>query len=312
MRILVTGGSGILGHYVIDELQRAGHAVVNADVVRVDSKLAHSGNVGRLASADAAAALAAKWQNVAFQQVDITDYGAVVSAMEGADAVISLASRPTPFNYTEEDIFTTNTSAVWNVCRAAEQLGVRRVVLASSYNAIGAQATAMARWGEREIKPPEYFPLDAAASSRAEDPYSISKWVGEQVADGFSRRAPDMSIASLRFTGVWDSAYLATLRDKPITDAWYRCQGFWSYVNILDAARACLAAAEAGEWRAHIKLFISANDTMLGIPTEQALSEVYPDVPRKKKFGEYEGVFDIAAADKYIGWKPALSWRDIN
>ena len=34
MKVLVTGGSGIVGHYVINELIENNHEVVNADKVR--------------------------------------------------------------------------------------------------------------------------------------------------------------------------------------------------------------------------------------------------------------------------------------
>ncbi len=54
MKVLVTGGSGIVGHYVIDELYKFGHEVVNADKFRMTSNLGHSGTTGQLASASAA------------------------------------------------------------------------------------------------------------------------------------------------------------------------------------------------------------------------------------------------------------------
>ena len=68
---------------------------------------------------------------------------------------------------------------------------------------IGAMGTA-ARWGEKEVKDPEYFPIDQFQSTRSEDPYSVAKWVGEQIGDAFARRNPDMSIGSMRFNGMWD------------------------------------------------------------------------------------------------------------
>ncbi|GIT20220.1 MAG: hypothetical protein CM1200mP39_30260 [Dehalococcoidia bacterium] len=37
MKVLVTGGSGIVGHYVIDELYKLGHEVINADKFRMTS-----------------------------------------------------------------------------------------------------------------------------------------------------------------------------------------------------------------------------------------------------------------------------------
>ena len=309
MKVLLTGGSGILGHYVIDELYKSGHTVTVADMVRIGD-LRHSGNVGRLAGAAEAIRLRETWDTMpAFLQVDISNYGQVISALRDQDAVINLASRPTPFNYVEEDILCTNTAAIWNVCKAAEQLKIARVVIGSSYNAIGAQATAWS-WDPRTVKPPEYFPLDEAVGSRAEDPYSISKWLGEHIADAFIRRSPWMSIASLRFSGIWDDSYLKKLREAPVRDAWTRCQGFWAYVFIADAARSCVQALDAPEWRSHERMFINASDTMIDVPTAEALKKIYPNVPLKRAFSGFESILDISAAKRVIGWEPTRGWRD--
>jgi UDP-glucose 4-epimerase len=43
----------------------------------------------------------------------------------------------------------------------------------------------------------EYFPIDEAHPTRAEDLYGLSNWVGDQIADGFARRCT-MQIASIR------------------------------------------------------------------------------------------------------------------
>src|SRR5436309_2733878 len=76
-------------------------------------------------------------------------------------------------------------------------LKVPKLVLASSINAIGMAYS-------NENVPPLYFPVDEEHPTRAEDSYSLSKWVGEQVADGFARRRP-VQIASFRFHGLWDT-----------------------------------------------------------------------------------------------------------
>ena len=146
LKVLVTGGSGIVGHYVIDELYKQGHTVLNADKVRLTGDLRHSGTTDRYASASAAIALRDNWPRIPeFFEVDVTDYGQVISAMDDCDAVIALASRPSASYYVEEDVVRTNTMSMWNVCRAAEQLKINRLVLGSSYNAIGAMGTAQ-RW----------------------------------------------------------------------------------------------------------------------------------------------------------------------
>lgn len=225
MKVLLTGGSGIVGHYVIDELYRHGYEVVNADLVRFGN-LGHSGTAG--ASQSTAIRLRATWPQLpAFYEVDVTNYGQVISSMDGCEAVIALAACPSAEYYTEEFVFATNTVSMWNVCRAAEQLGIRRVILGSSYNAIGAMGTA-ARWTPKEVKPPPYFPIDDKQGTRSEDPYSVAKWVGEQVADAFARRNPEQQIASMRFNGMWDDERLREIAADPVSDPWTRCQGFWT------------------------------------------------------------------------------------
>lgn len=310
MRVLVTGGSGIVGHYVIDELYKRGHEVVNADKFRIGSNLSHSGTTGRLASPDAAVKMREEWPRMPkFFEVDIADYGQVISAMDGCDAVISLASRPSAANYVEEDVVHTNTMSMWNVCRAAEQLKVSRVALGSSYNAVGAMGTA-ARWQPREVKPPEYFPLDENVYTRSEDPYSIAKWLGEEIGQGFARRSPWMAITSLRFNGMWDDNYFRELRRNPISDVWTRCQGFWTYLHLRDAARACVMSVESEGWTGHHRLFLNAKDTMITVPTMEALKTVYPDVPVKQELPDFTAPISIELPKKLIGWEPLYSWRD--
>jgi len=303
MKVLVTGGSGIVGHYVIDELYKLGHEVVNADKFRMTSNLRHSGTTGQLASADYAVAMRENWPTIpTFFEVEISDYGQVISAMDGCDAVISLASRPSAAHYVEEDVVRTNTMSMWNVCRAAEQLKVKRVALGSSYNAVGAMGTA-ARWKPDEVKPPEYFPLDQNVYTRSEDPYSIAKWLGEEIGEAFSRRSPWMTIASMRFNGMWDDEYFTYLQANPISDPWTRCQGFWTYLHMVVNEN----------WNGHHRFFLNAKDTMLNIPTMEAIKTVYPDVPLKKDFTElngFEAPISTQNVKDVIGWEPLYSWRD--
>ncbi len=310
MKVLVTGGSGIVGHYVIDELYKLGHDVINADACRMTSNLGHSGVTGPLASADAAVTMRGNWPQLpTFFEIEISDYGQVISAMDSCDVVISLASRPSASNYVEEDVVRTNTMSMWNVCRAAEQLRVKRIVLGSSYNAVGAMSTAK-RWQARDVKPPEYFPLDQHTSTRAEDPYAIAKWLGEEIGEAFSRRSPWMAIASMRFNGMWDDGYFHHLQANPITDPWTRCQGFWTYLHIRDAARACVEAVTNDNWKGHHRFFLNAKDTMINIPTMEAINTVYPDVPLKQEFDEFEAPISNQHVKDVLGWEPLHSWRD--
>ena len=202
----------------------------------------------------------------------------------------------------------TNKMSMWNVGRAAEQLKVGRVALGSSYNAVGAMGTA-ARWGPREVKPPEYFPLDQNVYTRSEDPYSIAKWLGEEVGQGFARRSPWMSIASMRFNGMWDDAKFRDLAADPVTDVWERCQGFWTYVHIVDAATACVMSIESSGWTGHHRFFLNADDTMSDVPPRAALAEVDPDVPVREPFEGFRAPLSTENVKQPSAWSREHPWR---
>ena len=305
MRVMVTGGSGMVGHYVISELVSHDYDVLNADLAR-HGDLSHSGTEG--ASREAAVSMRDEWgTKVHFIRLDVTVYGQVVSALEGCDAVVHLAAAPTNVGFIEEMVFATNATSMWNVMRAAEQLGVGKVVLGSSYNAIGALGTSVYSGGR--LTPPEYFPIDEEHPTRAEEAYSVSKWVGEQVADAFARRDPDMQLASMRFNGMWDDQRLRDMHGRPIMDTGERAAAFWTYLHLEDAARACRMAIEA-DWKGHHRFFLNARDTILGMPTADAIAKVYPTVPMRRQLGEFEAPVETAIAKRLFDWEPLYSWRD--
>ncbi len=76
--------------------------------------------------------------------------------------------------------------ANWNVLEAAEVHGIGRICMASSVNAVGAG------WGSK-LYTPEYYPVDEKHPTRAEDAYSQSKWLGEEMGEAFVRRRPGKS-----------------------------------------------------------------------------------------------------------------------
>ena len=276
MRIAVTGGSGKAGPYVIADLLNHGHEVVNVDMV--------SGGT-----------------EVPFQRADLTDYGQTVSVLQGLEALVHLAAIPSPRHDPPEVVFSTNALSTWNILQSAELLGIGKLVLASSINAIGISFS-------KEIVPPQYFPVDEEHPTRAEDSYSLSKWVGEQIADGFARRR-SVQIASFRFHGLLREDEMQKLQRSPTANADRNVRGFWGYVDLRDAARACRMALEA-EWEGHETFFINASDTILTIPTEEAITNAYPGVPLKRPIPEYEAAIGCSKAQRFFGWKSNISWRD--
>jgi hypothetical protein len=53
-----------------------------------------------------------------------------------------------------------------------------------------------------------------------------------------------------------------------------------------------------------------AADTLVTIPTEEALRRYAPDTEIRSPLTGFTGGFDISAARDVLGWEPRHSWRD--
>ena len=276
--VAVTGGSGRAGAYIIRELAEHGRQVRNVD------------------QREPAGDLPAR-----FYRTDATDLGQTVAALEGAEAVIHLAAIVHPLSDPPQVVFQTNVRSTWNVLQAAELLKIPKLVLASSINAIGMAYS-------RESVPPQYLPVDEEHPTRAEDSYSLSKWVGEQIADGFARRRP-VQIASFRFHGLWDTRSDSARRRPAQTDPAPGAKQLWGYTDLTDAARACRMALEA-DWQGHEVFFITAADTSLALLTREAIAATLPGVPLRAELPGFASAFDCSRAERLFGWRAERSWRE--
>ncbi len=291
MKVVVTGGSGRAGGYIIADLLKHGYDAVNADITppRPDSP-------GVRASEKTGKA-------VRFLKTDTTDFGEVTAALKGADAVIHMSAIPSPVSVPEHRVFAINMLSDWNVLEAAEVHGIRKVVKASSINAVGAVFS-------HGIVETEYLPIDEDHPTRAEDGYSQSKWLGEEMSEAFCRRRP-MQIASMRFHGLWDRARQKEFRetgDKTNVTG-RQAMHFWGWVDIAEAARATVLALEK-DWTGHEAFFINATDTTLEVPTEEALAEAYPKSPLRRALPGFTSPISIEKARDVLGWDANVTWRD--
>ena len=107
-----------------------------------------------------------------------------------------------------------------------------------------------------------------------------------------------------------DDEKFKDLNKNPINDVWERCQGFWTYLHIKDAATACRMAVENPNWQGHEKFFLNAKDTMITVETMQAIKSVYPNVEVRNKIDGFNSPILIDLAKDKFGWEPKYSWRD--
>jgi len=284
-KVVVTGGSGRAGEYIIAELAANGYDVYNADSVP---------------PREGSASQAAQWWDI-----DVTNYGEVLNVLTGADAVVHMAAIPAPNKDPEHKLFRINMMANWNVLEAAEVHGIERICMASSINAVGAG------WGSK-LYTPEYYPVDENHPTRAEDAYSQSKWLGEQMGEAFVRRRPGkVQIANMRFHALWDPAtakHHLEAGDKTSLDG-RNPMGFWGWVGRHDAARACRLSIEK-EFGGHEAFFINATDTTLEIPTMDALEAVHPGVEIREPLPGFKSPLSVRKGEELLGWIPVESWRE--
>jgi nucleoside-diphosphate-sugar epimerase len=279
--IVVTGGNGKAGRACIQDLLAHHYEVASVDLVR---------------PAD---------PNLPFSRVDLTDFGQTVAALSGIDervrnvtAVVHLAAIPAPGLATNAVTFATNTISTYNVFEAARQLGIKNVVWASSETVLGLPFET----------PPPYVPVDEEYAGRPESAYSLSKLVGEEMANQFCRWDPELKIIGLRFSNIMepeDYSRFPGFQD----DARKRKWNCWGYIDARDAAQAIRLALEAKIKGAEV--FIIANaDSVMERDNHELLKEVFPDVPHKRSFGPNETLLAIDKARSILGYKPNHSWRD--
>lgn len=279
--VMVTGGSGKLGRAVVRDLAEHGHDVVNVDVVP---------------SRDDVAPLV---------RADLTDFGQALEALAGvdeyppADAVVHLAAIPAPGLTPNHAVFATNTLSTYNVFEAARRLGVRNVVWASSETVLGLNFDT--------DKAPPYIPVDEDYPGRPETSYSLSKLLGEVMAEQFCRWDPRAKVIGLRFSNVMEPE---EYEDFPgfDADARQRNWNLWGYIDARDGAQAVRLALEADRTGADV--FVIANaDTVMSRPNAELVGEVYPGVPFAGTAGPNDTLLSIDKARRELGYEPRHSWR---
>lgn len=278
MKVVVTGGSGLLAQSVIAELTQQGHCVLALDRSPHPEQYRPS------------------WT------VDLADPSALFEACYGADGIIHLAAHAAPNKTTDCHLFNTNVVTTYNVLKAAHIMGVERVVVSSSIAAYGYI------YGAPDAVP-DYLPIDEAHPSRPTDPYGLSKVVGERVADSFAAGS-DMRIASLRFPGVTFDPEFKLLK-KRIADPGMRRSGFWAYVDARDAATACRLALEA-DIAGHRVFNIAAPSSSMREPTVELVRRYLPGVAdiRAKSNPRWSGV-DSTRAEEELGFEARYLWENL-
>jgi UDP-glucose 4-epimerase len=287
-RILVTGSSGRLGRTVVTTLRALDHEVFCTD------RSIPSSEMGGYAA-------------------DLTDAQAAhdVIAQVRPEAVVHLAAIAVPFSAPEQQILLTNAALAFNVAQASVELGVGKVVVASSPTVFG--------YGCPTGWMPDRLPLDENSPLKPWNAYALSKTLAEQVTRMFVAQVGDaVRFATFRPCYViapeeWEGAVtqqghtVAVRLDNPQLAA----PSLFNYVDardvgaFLDRLLDALATIPNGE-----TFMVGAADALAREPLAQLIPRFIPEAAAAA--AELTGTrpaFSIAKAQRLLGWHPRHSWR---
>ena len=335
MRVLITGGAGLVGKSTTERLVQEGWDV---RVIGIEPPM-------QIAGAE-------------YIPCDILDYPLLREQMRGCQVVIHLAAIRDPRSAPGQTVFQVNAAGTFNVFEAAADEGIKRIVQASSINALGCA------WNIADTVA-HYFPIDEDHPTATTDPYSFSKNIIEDIGDYYWRREGISSIA-VRLPGVWQadrinleqfrqyrarmSAFLDELvnqpedqrlarlaaarqqalefrgqrsmeyaaaqknppRDFPPEDLLWQAYtidrfNFWAFVDERDSAQALVKGLTADFEGSH-PLFVNAEHNWLGYDSQTLARLFFPDVSEwKQPVRGADTLVSIAKARALIGFEPEYS-----
>lgn len=285
--IIVTGGSGKVGRACVKDLTAHGYNVTSIDMARP---------VGQ--------SNPPKPGDVNFTRVDITDFGQVMSALSGinarveepVEAVVHLGAIASPGEAPDDVIFHTNATSTYNIFEACKRLGIKNIVWASSETMYGLPYEGG----------PAYVPVDEDLEL-PEWSYSLSKLMGEKMAEQYCRWDSETKIIGLRFSNVMEEADYARFEEYN-EDPFARRFNLWTYIDARDAAQAVRKAMEAKITGVHVAGIANSN-SLMRMGNDELLDLVYPGTKRKRPLEPNESLISIEKARTLFGYAPKHDWK---
>lgn len=275
MHILVTGGSGRIGRYVVRDLVEAGHTVTNADVSKA-AQLPGS-----------------------YLQVDLTNTGDVYQALaySKCEAVIHLGAWANAGVVPDTRTYGDNVRGAFNIFQACADLGIKRIVNASSAQVYGFAAAA-----------PIYAPVDEDHPSRPCNSYAAAKVAAEHAADYFVQNF-GLTILSFRFMGVRMPEEIAPeikhMAKHPESGSWL----LWTRTDARDAALACRLAVEADDVPSG-PYNITGARVVLNESAASLIQQYFPTTSLRGDLASFASPLTCGRAEEAFGYRQQYVWTE--
>ncbi len=276
MRILITGSRGRIGQYVVDDLAAAGHSVHGVDVIPSAISGEHH-----------------------YLRADLTVAGEAYQAVAWArpDAVVHLAAWPNAGMVPDTRTYGDNVTSTYNLFKACADLGVKRVISASTNQIYGFAGA-----------PPVFAPVDETHPLRPINSYALSKIAGEQAADFFVQNH-GMTILSFRFMGVRPPHQIAAEIRQMQADPASGTRLLWTRTDARDAAMACRLGVEAESVESG-PYNITGAQTVLDESTADLIERYFGDkTDVRDPLEGHDSPLSCAKARHAFGYAPKYVWR---
>ncbi len=277
-RIIVTGGTGKAGHWIIKHFDEQGYDVTNVDTRRPAQPLCRT------------------------IVADLTQLGQVVAAFSPHatgnrapfDGVVHMAAIPRAHENPNDEIFRVNSLTTYNVLEACGLLGIKKAVIASSESSYGIC------FADKFFEP-QYLPVDEEHPQLPEDTYGLTKVVNEATAAMFHRR-DGTQIISFRIGNVVCPEDYAAIKAR-FAHPEDRLRILWSYIDSRDLAIGCRLAIEKNGLGCE-NVIIAADDTSSDVPSKQLIKRFLPGVKKfKTPIKDRQALISNARLKKLLGWR---------
>ncbi len=271
MKVFVTGATGRVGRYVVEEFRKSGHDVFSFDRQRSEFALSLQGDL--TCPGDAYAAVAASKPDVAVHMAAWSDAGIVSDSRTFGD----------------------NACGTFNLLQACADARVRRIIVASS-----AQVYGFSRLG------PLFAPADETHPLRPLNSYAASKVANELAAEYFVR-VYGLTVLSFRIMGARAAAELPgeieTLAAAP------ECGKdlLWTRIDARDVAIACRQALETQDVPSGA-YNISGARIALDSPTAELMQRHWPGTQLRSNLAGSDSPLSCAKARAAFGFLPRFAW----
>jgi nucleoside-diphosphate-sugar epimerase len=302
MKVLVTGGAGFLGGYVVAALANSGHEAFAYDIAPPGADtLAVSPDIGRRFRSGQINDIARLFDVCRSEKIEAIVHSAGMVGLE-----LSLAQPIATYQ--------TNVMGMVNVCEVARQLGMRRVVYVSSnaayHKGSGASLTE----------------TDPAFSIQVGNPaghYGTSKMAGEAIGLAYAS-FQGVDLLALRITAIYGFGMRSPMYIKPMVEnsvlgrpTRFETGGRMKrdYTHVLDCADGIVTALQAPRWKDGEQrvINVASGHARTAAEVAQIVRDKIPGAdieigddltPLEEQNVKMRASLDISSAKRLLNWSP--------